>query len=76
MTNDQEELILEEMGWTIECHSPFEIRHEDGSFASMQAAYMVVPEIIEEWKEMQDDILSKREIEKAVEFYKKHKDKI
>ena len=36
------EAMLEGMGWTVECHSPFEIRHEDGSFASGQAAQMVL----------------------------------
>lgn len=34
--------ILEENGWVIECESPFEIRHEDGSFASMQAVYIIL----------------------------------
>lgn len=31
--------------WEIECQSPFEIWHEDGSFASMNAAYSVVEEL-------------------------------
>lgn len=39
-----DETILEHHGWTMECESPFEIRHEDGSFASGQAA-----EIVLEW---------------------------
>ena len=39
MTNED---LLKENGWTIECESPFEIRHEDGSFASMSAAHSVV----------------------------------
>ncbi len=39
MSNEQ---ILEKHGWVLECHSPFEIRHTDGSFASGQAAYMVL----------------------------------
>jgi hypothetical protein len=37
-----DEDILLEGGWTIECFSPFEIRHEDGSFASGQAAQIVL----------------------------------
>tara|TARA_R110001606_G_scaffold379561_1_gene539665 strand:+ start:962 stop:1135 length:174 start_codon:yes stop_codon:yes gene_type:complete len=34
--------ILEDNGWIIECESPFEIRHEDGSFATGQAANIVL----------------------------------
>lgn len=37
MTNNIEQK-LEADGWVIECELPLEIRHEDGSFASMQAA--------------------------------------
>ncbi len=35
------EEILENEGWIIECESPYELRHVDGSFASGQAAYIV-----------------------------------
>lgn len=34
--------VLEKHGWTIDCMSPFEIRHEDGSVATKGAAYMVL----------------------------------
>jgi hypothetical protein len=34
--------ILEDDGWIVECESPFEIRHTDGSFATNQAAYSVL----------------------------------
>ncbi len=34
--------LLKENGWEIECESPFEIRHSDGSFATMNAAYMIL----------------------------------
>jgi len=34
--------ILEQHGWTVECESPLEIRHTDGSFATMKAAHIVV----------------------------------
>ncbi len=37
-----DEEILAENGWSTECKSPFEIRHEDGSFASGQAAKLVL----------------------------------
>lgn len=34
--------ILEDNGWTIECYSPFEIRHDEtGSFASGLAAHII-----------------------------------
>lgn len=40
--NERDEKMLGLKGWTVECYSPFEIRHEDGSFATGQAANMVV----------------------------------
>jgi hypothetical protein len=39
------EFLLKENGWEIECESPFEIRHKDGSFATMKAAYSIVEEL-------------------------------
>lgn len=46
MKSDEQALIDD--GWTIECESPFEIRHSDGSFATGQAAHMVVSSLHEE----------------------------
>jgi hypothetical protein len=40
--------LLESLGWTVECESPFEIRHEDGSFATQNAAKIVMADIIKE----------------------------
>lgn len=37
-----DEEILEKFGWEMECESPFEIRHKDGSFATQQAAEIVL----------------------------------
>jgi hypothetical protein len=34
--------LLEKYGWVVECESPFEIRHNDGSFASIQGADCVL----------------------------------
>ncbi len=34
--------ILAENGWVIECESPLEIRHSDGSFASNNAARIII----------------------------------
>lgn len=44
MDMDKEEL-LQKNGWVVECESPFEIRHKDGSFASLNAAKMVVEQL-------------------------------
>jgi hypothetical protein len=39
------EKLLKDNGWEIECEHPFEIRHEDGSFATMQAAKIVLDDL-------------------------------
>ena len=41
MTTHMQQL-LEEDGWTVECESPLEIRHDDGSFASGNAALILM----------------------------------
>lgn len=43
---DTEKKLLEEEGWAVECESPFEIRHADGSFASGQAADIVLHSVV------------------------------
>jgi len=40
--NEEDEALLKREGWTVECEGPFEIRHEDGSQATGQAANMVL----------------------------------
>lgn len=42
--------ILEEGGWTIECESPLEIRHKDGSFATGMTARFVTDVLVEDYK--------------------------
>jgi hypothetical protein len=37
-----DEEILEKNGWFIVCISPFEIQHEDGSFATLNAAKIIL----------------------------------
>ena len=49
--NESTESKLAEYGWTIECESPLEVRHEDGSFASGQAAEIVIDFLMAEKKE-------------------------
>ena len=64
------EEILEDNGWIIECESPFEIRHEDGSFATGQASNIVLDylnqnkdedsdleEVLKKLKEMKPSII-------------------
>lgn len=46
------EKLLEKHGWTVECESPLEIRHEEtGSFATLLAAEMVIEAIEKEDRE-------------------------
>lgn len=52
--NELNKKILATRKWTIECESPFEIRHEDGSFATGQAANIVLHHLIEMFRENQD----------------------
>lgn len=48
MKIEEIEPILERAGWTVECQSPLEIRHEDGSFASGIAANIVIEDVLAE----------------------------
>ncbi|MBK6616193.1 hypothetical protein [Ottowia sp.] len=41
-----QDVLLEQAGWTIECQSPLEIRHTDGSFATLNAARAVADALI------------------------------
>jgi hypothetical protein len=41
--------ILEHLGWIVECESPFEIRHSDGSFATLNAARIVQLVVVREY---------------------------
>lgn len=52
--------LLESNGWTVECKSPFEIRHDEtGSFATQLAAVAVVNELRSELaEEFEDEHLS------------------
>lgn len=42
MSIESDEPFLESLGWTVECQSPLEIRHFDGSFATGFAAKVLV----------------------------------
>ena len=52
MTNEQLK-IIQSQGWTVECESPLEISHSDGSFATMNAAIRVIADVVNEYKQEQ-----------------------
>lgn len=58
--------LLEYLGWTVECESPLEIRHEDGSFASGYAAGVLIDHLEEEHG---DDFNKKLELKKIIDTY-------
>lgn len=66
MYSIQRDIILEALGWTVDCESPYEISHFEGSFASGWAARIVVDELMRNWRDEfdEDEIL---EIEKKLE---------
>lgn len=47
--------FIESQGWTMECESPLELRHEDGSFASQQAAQHLLTNLSTEFKSQQEN---------------------
>jgi len=51
MDRDDVEL-LKENGWEVECESPFEVRHVDGSFATGLAARIVLERM--RWEDEKD----------------------
>jgi len=50
MSDKETEALLSAEGWAVECWSPLEIRHEDGSFATNQAARAVIDSLAGEAK--------------------------
>ncbi len=46
--NTDTEQMLADAGWEVECQSPLELRHPDGSFASGQAAQCVIASLRDE----------------------------
>ena len=45
MTWEEDMELLESNGWDVVCESPFEIRTKDGSFASGEAAHIVLNDL-------------------------------
>jgi hypothetical protein len=56
--NSDDEKLLEENGWIIECESPFEISTKDGSFARDEGAYIV----LESLKYERDNVFSLKDM--------------
>lgn len=48
MSYEEADKLLAEYGWTLECWSPLEIRHTDGSFATLNAAQDILDRL--EWQ--------------------------
>ena len=56
---DEDEKLLEDNGWVVECQSPFEIRYEDGgAFASGLAADIVLDDL----KHERDNAFSRQDM--------------
>lgn len=62
MTEKQTEELLAGEGWEVECWSPLELRHADGSFATNQAARLVIDSLTRETG-IEDMLCALRDIE-------------
>lgn len=51
MKDTEFQKYLEDNGWVIECESPLEVRHSEGSFATLYAAKVLLGELHEQYKE-------------------------
>jgi hypothetical protein len=64
MISQEEESIIEEMGWSLVCHSPMEMEHSDGSTAKgVSTCKLVIKDAIKEYHEMKAE--QAEEAEKA-----------
>ena len=62
MSWEEDLKVLEDNGWELECESPFEISTKDGSFASGEAAYIVLSSLKYERDSEVDKFEYKKEI--------------
>lgn len=71
MISQEEEKMIEAVGWSLVCHSPMEMEHEDGSTATgVNTCKLVIKNAIEEYHEMKEEEAieaEKAEKAKAVE---------
>lgn len=54
---ESDEELLADSGWVIECESPLELRHSDGSFATKFAAYVLMSHLNDEKNEKSNTIV-------------------
>ena len=64
MTDDE---LLEKHGWTLECESPLEISHKDGSFARYLPASLLIDHLRELEEEEREQPLSPEDIDTNME---------
>ena len=52
--DDDDKKLLELNCWIVECESPLEIRHSDGSFATLNAVEMILESLRQDakWNEL------------------------
>ena len=51
--NEEDKKILQHAGWSVDCESPFELRHCEGSYATGQAASLVLLDVRSEHEEFE-----------------------
>ena len=56
MISQEEEKMIEAVGWVLTCHSPMEMEHEDGSTATgVATCRLVIKNAIEEYHQMKKE---------------------
>jgi len=62
MISQEDEKKIEAVGWSIVCHSPFEMEHEDGGEAKGKVACeAVIKAALEEYKDMKEEEVEEAE---------------
>ena len=68
MISKEEENMIEAVGWTLTCHSPMEMEHEDGSTVTgVNTCRIIIEDAIKEYKEMKEDEAREAEESKKAE---------
>lgn len=64
MISQEEEKMIEAMGWTLVCQSPMEMEHEDGSSVSgANTCRVIIKDAIEEYHDMKKEEAEEKERE-------------
>ncbi len=53
-TSVDNDVVLKKFGWSIDCQSPFDISHIDGSYATGQGAYIILEALKEQFNLIQN----------------------